>query len=259
MMRIFVAMNDEACDGFQKAHGLSFWVEYNGKVYLIDAGINEKTMENLDTACLDVACVDVAFLSHGHNDHGNGFVSFLKKNASAAVYCRKKVFEGHRSYAHDLYQDISLDKRLKESDRFVFVDKTQQIDPGVFVYMLGPKTSQVSKLKSFENGCWIDDDFAHEMAIGFETPEGIVLFNSCSHTGILDTLSLVDHVSVYMGGLHLKNKVDKEEVIKIARVLLEKNIHLYTGHCTGIKETKWLEEVLHDQLDRLYAGQWITI
>ena len=44
---------------------------------------------------------------------------------------------------------------------------------------------------------FIADDFAHEQSVVFETGKGLVIFNSCSHGGIVN---IVREVQMALGG-----------------------------------------------------------
>lgn len=67
-------------------HGLSVYIEYEGKTYLLDTGATALFAENAKELGVDLSKVDTAFLSHAHYDHSGGFEEFFKKNDKAAVY-----------------------------------------------------------------------------------------------------------------------------------------------------------------------------
>ena len=50
-------------------HGLSVYIEYEGKTYLLDTGATALFAENAKELGIDLSKVDTAFLSHAHYDH----------------------------------------------------------------------------------------------------------------------------------------------------------------------------------------------
>lgn len=84
-----LAENHEAC-GLECEHGLSIFIEYKEKKYLLDAGQSGVFARNAEKLGIDLEAVDVAFLSHAHYDHGDGFEEFFRLNGHAKVYAREE-------------------------------------------------------------------------------------------------------------------------------------------------------------------------
>ena len=63
---------------------------------------------------------------------------------------------------------------------------------------------------------WRPDSFSHEQSLVFDTPDGLVIFNSCSHGGADTIIREVTttfpdkKVKALIGGFHLYNKTDAE-------------------------------------------------
>lgn len=107
---------------------------------------------------------------------------------------------------------------------------------------------------------WSPDDFAHEQSLVFDTPEGIVIFNSCSHGGADSIINEVaatfpeKKLLALIGGFHLFNK-PAEEVRALAKRIKETGIqYVYTGHCTGKKSYMILKDELGDTVQQLKTG-----
>lgn len=74
----------------EAVHGLSFLIETEGTKILMDMGPGEEFLRNADKLGINISDVDYAVISHGHNDHGGGLRSFLKKKPkSECLYSRK--------------------------------------------------------------------------------------------------------------------------------------------------------------------------
>ena len=72
-------------EGLGCEHGLSFFVETEGKKLLFDMGAGPLFHENAEKLGIDLCQADMAFLSHGHADHGGGLEEFLRVNSHAPV------------------------------------------------------------------------------------------------------------------------------------------------------------------------------
>ena len=72
-------------EGLGCEHGLSFFVETEGKKLLFDMGAGPLFHENAEKLDIDLCQADMAFLSHGHADHGGGLEEFLRVNTHAPV------------------------------------------------------------------------------------------------------------------------------------------------------------------------------
>ena len=88
---------------------------------------------------------------------------------------------------------------------------------------------------------FIADDFAHEQSVVFETGKGLVIFNSCSHGGIVNIVREVQmalggqNVYAVVGGFHMMKlsgmdtlAIPEKEVVETARKV--------TGHPIPAKE-----------------------
>ena len=81
-------------------HGLSVYIEYEGKTYLLDTGATALFAENAKELGIDLSKVDTAFLSHAHYDHSGGFEEFLRRMTKRRSICRRRllrtVFTGQK-------------------------------------------------------------------------------------------------------------------------------------------------------------------
>ncbi len=251
--------------------GLSILIEYNGKKYLLDTGGSSKYLENASKIGIDLSDVDCAFLSHAHYDHSSGFDSFFKTNIHADLFvsdacscnCYFKLGFVRK------YVGISEEVFKANSSRIRYVSGMQQIDDGVYIVphiknnleKIGKKAHMYRKV----NGKIVPDDFSHEISIVFETSEGLVVLNSCSHGGVPNILKDVEYYlpgkKIYMtiGGLHLasmSNGYVKEVAKKIHALSIE---HIVTGHCTGDRAYKIMKNELGDKLQQMYCGLKISV
>ena len=107
---------------------------------------------------------------------------------------------------------------------------------------------------------WKPDDFSHEQSLVFETTEGLVIFNSCSHGGADNIINEIKEtypgqkIRALIGGFHICNRPETE-VRALGRRIKETGIEeIYTGHCTGKKAFEILKEELGTAVHQLHVG-----
>lgn len=94
-------------------------------------------------------------------------------------------------------------------------------------------------------GGFVPDDFSHEHSLVLEGSRGLVLFNSCSHGGIVNIVRGVKEqlgrpVYAVFGGLHLFSakaasgmNCTPEYALSVADALVSEGVEqIYTGHCS---------------------------
>ena len=225
---------------FQYEHGLSFWIEFEGHTYLLDAGKSDAFMQNAKQLHLDISSPDACILSHGHNDHGGGFVDYIQTYPNHSIYMKEEALERHYSNSHDHFHEISIDPQLKNYAKCIH--ETTKIQEHVY---LVPDDAIVankdSLLMSQKEENIQPDVFDHELSLVFDTPQGLIIFNSCSHArfeGILPKIKTIFQkpIYAYVGGLQVKDSKLTDEQYETLSLYIKENIpHLYTGHCTGLE------------------------
>lgn len=261
--------------------GLSVYIEFEGKRYLLDTGASRKFAQNATAMGIDLSKVDFAFLSHAHYDHANGLAEFFHINEKASCSLRQGAAENcyhtHKlfgPFAYHEYIGIRRGYLKRFADRIRFVEGDAQITPNV--YLLPHKDSVVSPevrariacaagLSIKENGRYRYDSFDHEQSLVFDTPEGLFVMNSCSHAGADNIVKEVEATfpgkKIYgiLGGFHLYRYKD-EAVYAFAKRLLELDVQkIYTGHCTGNRAFEILHEVLGERACQMFTGMSIEV
>ena len=111
----------------------------------------------------------------------------------------------------------------------------------------------------------VPDQFRHEQSLVFEFDEGIVIFSSCSHSGvdsILDEITKAypgKKVLAMIGGFHLFRTPSREVRLLPQRLKKMGSPELYTGHCTGDAAMEILNEVLPGQVHAMITGMQFEI
>lgn len=276
-MRITVLVENTGPSEFKIEHGLSLYIEFNDKKYLLDAGPSDSFFKNAHALSIDLGRVDKAVLSHGHYDHGDGFMVFLNQYKDKAVYGAKNIFDDYYSGSGGSVHYIGLSSKLKQmKNRFNTISKDTKIDEKIYLILDDvSNTKEIGmqkKLYKKVDDVLQPDNFDHELSLVFDTPKGLVICNSCSHAGLE---SIVDNIKkrlnkpvyAYVGGLHMKstkNHIETssftEEQIQNLCIFIEKNIqYVLTGHCTGNVSYDLLKKYLKDRIDFLTTGKTIEI
>ena len=279
-MRVTVLIENTAEDGFISEHGLSFWISFGDKNYLLDSGSTDAFLENARRLGISLEQTDACFLSHGHYDHSGGFAEMFRVYGERPLYAMETAGEEYYSGSSGSIHEIGVPKLLfdKYGHCFQSIEKVTRVSDNV--YLVPHNTpgleaiGERAQLYCKDGGQLLPDDFRHEMSVVFQTDRGLVVFNSCSHSGasvILDEVEQVfpgEKVLAFLGGLHMKGRKEgaeictfsKEEVQQLAEDLKKRGLQrLYTGHCTGLGQYEFLKEYMGEQLEHLGTGTEIVL
>lgn len=279
-MVIKVLIENSASEGLCAEHGLCLYVEYKNKKYLIDSGASDLFAENADKMGIDLDQIDIAFLSHAHYDHSSGYTKFFEKNKHAKVYLQEA--SKNRQYfkiAGPIKKYIGIPEGMlnKYADRFEYVNGAAKIDDGVFI--VPHSSDKISERAKHTHMCVVVDnkiqydDFKHEQTIVFEEEDGLICFNSCSHSGVDVVIDEVQKafpnqkIKAYVGGFHMMGVLGasscsytKDEVQIVANKLMEStDARFFSGHCTGTVAYEWLKEILGKRLEAFHSGKIIEV
>ena len=264
-MRATVLIENTAPEGSGLAFepGLSIYIEYNGKKILLDAGISGKFAANAERLGVDLNAVELAVLSHGHFDHADGLREFFRQNGEVRILHRPGAGGGYFSISRTPPYFIGIHREIWEGhpERFQEVDGIYPLCEGAWLLPDGPVDPAFcgqAKDLVFKRGedDFVPDDFRHEQSLVFETEKGLVVFNSCSHSGIVNIVrgvqSMLPGKKVYavVGGFHMFGKntpngmnCSEAFVYQVADTLKELGVEeVYTGHCTGPEALALLKE-----------------
>ncbi|MBQ3215115.1 MAG: MBL fold metallo-hydrolase [Oscillospiraceae bacterium] len=239
---------------------MSLYIEVGNRKILFDAGQTDAFIKNASLVNVDLSAVDTAILSHGHYDHGDGFVSFLECNDCASIYLSEAAvhpfFNAKGKY-------IGLNPRLLTSNRLVLV--TDDLDLGDGLRLVSCKHSNThypgssNGLQLESNGIRQQDLFQHEQYLVIQENGRRYCFCGCAHRGVLNVLEWT-RPDYFLGGFHFKDvPPDSAELVRIAQTMMELPTVFYTGHCTGVEQFCTMKSVMGQRLHYLSAGTVIDL
>lgn len=260
-MKIWTLMENTASrEDLAAEHGLSLYIEANGKRILFDAGQSGAFADNADKLGIDLKKVDFAVLSHGHYDHSGGLMRFLQINGAAPVYV-SELAAGEYYNAKDSY--IGIAQELKENPRLNAAAETVTLGDGITLVSchnyepIFPVDS--AGLQKKTGDALQPDEFLHEQYLVIEERGKRVVFSGCSHRGILNIVRWLP-CDVLVGGFHFMKKGPQSEgVLAAAQQLLQRDTVYYTCHCTGLKQYETMKEIMGSRLCYLAAGDFLEV
>lgn len=263
-------------------HGLSIYIEYNEKRILLDAGSTSAFIDNAKNLNVDLEQIDFLVLSHGHYDHSGGLEEYFKMNPSKKVYAMAGIDGDYYSASGGDIHFIGVPKEVYPTyqGNFVLLKETTKLSDGVYIVphknpseLTG--VGERAKLFKKQNNEYVPDDFSHELSLVFDTHSGLVIFNSCSHSGIERIIKEVrgyfgeeKKIAAFVGGLHMKGKCGGKEICTFTEKEIEKIVDfiqcnnvekLYTGHCTGIVGYEMLRKYMENNVEYISTGNEINI
>lgn len=245
-------------EGIGAEHGLSLYVETNGRRLLFDMGQTDLFAKNAQSLGVDLSEVDTAVLSHGHYDHGGGLKTFLEINSKASVYLSRHAFEPHYNGTEKY---IGLDLSLKDSGRLIYTTDVTHINNDMTLFSCNSMKKSCDMghggLMLKENDSFTPDDFRHEHYLMIREEGKHVLLSGCSHKGIVNITEWMQPDFV-VGGFHMSKITDEAKLKEYAELLDSFDTCFYTCHCTGMEQYEFMKEYMSD-LCYLRSGETIEI
>ena len=238
-------------------HGLSLYIEANGKKILFDTGQSGDFIKNAEKLKIDLNNLDYVILSHGHYDHSGGFRKLVEDTSKSfkllvgnGFFNKKyKLIEGE-SYK---FNGNSFDEEFASQNN-IFIKYINEdlfnITEDIIIFSNFERKNDFEILnRKFyikKNDKYVIDDFSDEIVLGVKHEKGLVVILGCSHVGlvnILETIIQRTGMPIYaiVGGSHLI-EADEMRLNNTINYLKEKNINIFRlSHCTGDSAVEELE------------------
>lgn len=280
-MKLSVLVENSVCDNnhlcLKGEHGLSLYIQFNGKKILFDVGQSDLFVTNAKKLDIDLSEIDYLIISHSHYDHGGGLEHFLAINDTAKIFVHQSAT--HKYYSKSVRSGlryIGLDFELIEAnaERISFIDSDCQISDKVTIIQgfseSFPRSEMNNTLYVEENYALSLDSFKHELCLVLEEDSGLLVFTACSHSGLPNILKKVNtqfnnkKIVAVFGGFHIhspsNNKdANVEYINKLMEEIMRYSSLFYTGHCTGKQNLSYMKSKLGDKIKTMNSGEVIII
>ncbi len=278
MRLVTLIENTRANEKLRCEHGLCFYLEQDGKKFLIDSGASDKLFVNAKYMKIDLSGLDCIMVSHNHYDHTGGLETLIRRYPDLKIYakaaCNNQFFHKNGLVKYELGLIDKLYRKYPSN--FILYNNFQQISENIFMVSNEVNDESLACCEShhykLEGQKLVRDDYEHEAFIVI-FPDGIkengcVIISSCSHCGIVNIIKTVlqmwpkSPILGVVGGFHLmgssKNSVNctQEYLDILADKLAEMDTGaIYTCHCTGDAAYNILKEQLGDKIQYLRTGE----
>ena len=233
-------------------HGLSYWIEHNGRHILLDSGQGGVLTSNAYKLGIPLREVNALILSHGHYDHTGGVAEALKSTQSVKVYTHpaafaRKFIRNSDGTTREIGMPYPSQEAIRASrNQLIATDQPTAVSDGLTV------TGPVPRLTDFEDTggpffldevCTQPDPLEDDQSVFFDTSEGTVVLLGCAHSGIINTLRYIRQLTVnrpihaVIGGMHLVG-ASSHRVERTIEELKQIGVgRLAPAHCTGMQAT----------------------
>lgn len=247
-------------------HGLSVYIEVDGKNILFDLGQSGKIIDNAKSLDINLKNLDYVIISHGHCDHSGGFERLIKEiNPNIKLYLGNGFFDKKYNLRHSgeyEYLGNSFDESFLKKNNIhtqYINDDITNVTENLLIFTNFNRKEEYENINQpmyiKEDDKYKKDMFLDEISIGIKTDKGLVVIVGCSHVGIvniLDTIIQRTRMKIYalIGGTHLITE-DEEKIDILIKYLKEKDVKLIGAcHCTG----KQGETMLNQQLEENFIN-----
>ena len=190
--------------GFTRDRGYAVFVSYDGKKFLMDTGISEKSLDtNMNAAGITLQDLDFVFLSHKHFDHTGGLGFIRRERPSLPIY-------------------IPPGGGFFNTEKLIEVNDHLKVGPNVFLIHTHNSISGVTD----------------ELSLLIKTNKGPYVFNACSHTGISKILEKAKRVAgqdiyFHSGGTQLNMTKNKLTIRKTVNKIKAQGVsQVSPSHCS---------------------------
>jgi 7,8-dihydropterin-6-yl-methyl-4-(beta-D-ribofuranosyl)aminobenzene 5'-phosphate synthase len=255
--------------GLLAEHGLAFWIEYNGRRILFDAGQGQVLEHNARELNVRLEDADAIVISHGHFDHVGGLPAALRRDRPVDVFLHPAALAPKfTSAGNGPVRDIGMPAASHRAiasplARVRLTERPVVVAEGVIL------TGPIPRVVSLEDtggrffldaACTQSDPLTDDQALVLESDRGLIVILGCGHAGIISTLRYVRELTgdrtivAVLGGTHLINASARRIEMTIRELRQLKVQCLAPAHCTGTLATAALWNAFPRRCDGCHVG-----
>ena len=261
-----VLIDNVATEALPGEWGLSILISADHRKILLDTGAGSLFAQNAESLGIDLSEVEAGVLSHAHYDHADGMDTFFERNRKAPFFVREGACENCFGIKEGVQKYIGIRRGILAAyeNRIRYVKGVCEIAEGI--WLIPHRKADYSAialrnhLYTIRDGTCCPDDFSHEQSLVLDTEKGLIVLNSCSHTGMTNILADIQEmlgrndIYAYVGGLHLYNLTDEELDVLCEEIIQTSIGHIFTGHCTGDHAFHVLKARLGGRIEQFASG-----
>ncbi len=275
MRLICLIENTSVDDKLYNEEGLSLFVEYGGKNYLIDTGLTGRAVDNARRMRLPITEIDAVIITHNHAAHIGGIDAVMRFNPKAEIYLRVGAKTEYYQRSGIFKNQVGAGSGFfkKYAKNLILFNNFSEVAEGF--YLTGCEVFEEKAINPDKSYFSLDGkrsvpyDYSDEsFAVIFpkkKKSEGMILIGGCFHCGVANMLETVQNlwqnvpILSVIGGFHFTGSNPKtvscstEYIASQCRALKMSGAEkIYACHCTGYKGFDIMDEQLGDKI--LYLG-----
>lgn len=276
-LQITTLIENNPDDGghLQFEHGLSLYIEADGRKILFDTGQSGDFAENARVLDKNLNELDFCFISHGHYDHSGGYERLVSVTDKPPLLIVGEEFFKPKYKKSDAscfqFNGNSFDESFISNNKIALIKVKEDmlyLTEHIIVFHHFIKHTDYEKRNSRffikENTEYIPDNFNDEISLGIVTKKGLVVIAGCSHIGIVNILRTISErvdIPIYavIGGTHLI-EADEARIQETIDAFKKMELQLIAvSHCTGEEGIRLISQGLKEKFLYNNTGKVIHI